>query len=90
MNQKRQRFFFVLFLSFFYSLFFFSKLAAFSKCATHKLCETLKCLLCFYQQLIIWNPLKGQIICPLINQTATVDVFGPFYFILILLVHLTL
>lgn len=28
---------------------------------------------------LIWNHLKGQIICPLISQVARVDIFGSFY-----------
>lgn len=78
MNQKLRIFFVVAVLFFpFYSLFFLQTGCIFKTCHPQTVWNTEVSAL-FLSTDIIWNHLKGQIICPLISQTARVDIFGSF------------
>lgn len=79
MNQKLRIFFVVavLFFPFFNSLFFLQTGYIFKTCHPQTVWNT-KVSALFLSTDIIWNHLKGQIICPLISQTARVDIFASF------------
>lgn len=77
-NQKLRIFLLLyLFLFFFYSFFFLQTGYIFKTCHPQTAWNT-KVSALFLSTDIIWNHLKGQIICPLISQTARVDISGSF------------
>lgn len=80
MNQKLRIFCCcccIFFFLFSYSFFFLQTGYIFKTCHPQTAWNT-KVSALFLSTDIIWNHLKGQIICPLISQTARVDISGSF------------